>query len=211
MLFITNVHFMHIVATYIVIYIVNVSDTTSRCTASPIQPVKYRVVFYIYMCLCACCMWFKKTVLNLLEMESLAAMRGYIPVGGSSEDVYKHSAGEHWASDISRRRTWDWDGAHCVCTSQTPPWLKWAILLWFVNADLKEHCRTRYLCMWIIILKLIVSICSYRLKKTTWWGEICAFGLELGAVANSYYILTYIRVYVPITNCLLTVRKTTYY
>ncbi len=30
-------------------------------------------------------------------------------MGGSSKGVYKHLAGEDWASDISRLRTWDWD------------------------------------------------------------------------------------------------------
>jgi hypothetical protein len=45
--------------------------------------------------------------LSLSEPEFGVAEKGYIPVGGSSEGVYKHLAGEGWASDISRPRTWD--------------------------------------------------------------------------------------------------------
>jgi hypothetical protein len=34
--------------------------------------------------------------------------------------IYKHSAGGGWASDISRLKTWDWDGPQRVCTDHTP-------------------------------------------------------------------------------------------
>jgi hypothetical protein len=51
-------------------------------------------------------MWLK-IVSSLLEPESGAAKPGYVPMGGKSEGIYKHSAGEGQASDISRLRTWD--------------------------------------------------------------------------------------------------------
>jgi hypothetical protein len=33
---------------------------------------------------------------------------GNIPIGGRDEEVYEHSTGESWTSDISRPGTWDW-------------------------------------------------------------------------------------------------------
>jgi hypothetical protein len=43
-----------------------------------------------------------------------------IPMLGYGEGVNKHSAGENWASDISRLGAWDWNGPHCVCTYHIP-------------------------------------------------------------------------------------------
>jgi hypothetical protein len=70
---------------------------------------------HIYLCLCNI-----GIVFSLSESDSRAAKWGYIPVGESSEGFYIHLAGEDWASEISRPRTWDRDGPHRVCANNTP-------------------------------------------------------------------------------------------
>ncbi len=60
--------------------------------------------------------------------------QGYIPVVGSKEGIYRHLAGEGWASDISWLRTWGWNGPHHVCTSHTPV-TQVGYTMVFINAD----------------------------------------------------------------------------
>jgi hypothetical protein len=40
-------------------------------------------------------------------------------MGGNEDGIYKHSAGENWANDISKLRTWDQKGPHRACTYST--------------------------------------------------------------------------------------------
>jgi hypothetical protein len=49
-----------------------------------------------------------KNCLELFETDIWGGQKkkGSIPTRGSREGVYKHSACEGWASDISRPRTW---------------------------------------------------------------------------------------------------------
>jgi hypothetical protein len=88
------------------------------CAASPIQPVKCTVVFYTCTYVLS---YIFKNCIGLFKNWNLGQpIPGNVPIGWSDEGVYKHSTGEDWASNISRLRTWDWDGPHCVCTSHTP-------------------------------------------------------------------------------------------
>jgi hypothetical protein len=98
--------------------VVIVLDKMEWRSESPIQPPKGAVVFYMYIYVCAFILWLR-IVLSHSEPESGAAFQGYIPMGGSSEGVYKHSAGESCASNISRLRTWDWHGPLWATTSHT--------------------------------------------------------------------------------------------
>jgi hypothetical protein len=41
-------------------------------------------------------------------------------MGESGEGIYKHSAGENWASDIGRLRAWDWNGNIVVAPTTYP-------------------------------------------------------------------------------------------
>ncbi len=56
----------------------------------------YSCVLLVYLCACAI-----KNCISHSIPESGADKRGFIPVGGSSEGIYKHSSGEDWVSDIS--------------------------------------------------------------------------------------------------------------
>jgi hypothetical protein len=41
-------------------------------------------------------------------------------MGGNSDRIYKHSANENWASEVSRLGAWDQNRPHRACTYHIP-------------------------------------------------------------------------------------------
>ncbi len=58
--------------------------------------------------MCLCVMRMIKNCVKLSGTELWGCHTGQILVRGSSEGIYKHLAGDDWASDISSLTTWDW-------------------------------------------------------------------------------------------------------
>jgi hypothetical protein len=64
-----------------------------------------------------------KRKLNLSHaswLPDLELLGRQIPMGGNNDGVYKHSAGENWASEVSRLEAWDQNGPHCPCKYHIP-------------------------------------------------------------------------------------------
>jgi hypothetical protein len=89
----------------------------SHCKVSPIQSLK------MHSCICIfigmhwmlfnnsyCASWLKK---------NLGVLNGQTPLGGNGKGVYKHWAGDNWASEVNRLWVWDWNGPHRSCVYHT--------------------------------------------------------------------------------------------
>jgi hypothetical protein len=95
-----------------------VSNTRGCVQRVPSSLLNVQLCYIYFICVCVVCDWGLYRVVQNWILGWLK--QGYIPFGGSSEGVCKHSAGEGWASDISRPRVWEWDRPCYVCTSHTP-------------------------------------------------------------------------------------------
>ncbi len=114
------------------------------------------------MYLCSHCIWLE--LYWAIEKWNLGQPKqSYIPMVGSNEVVNRHWAGEGWASEIRRLRTWDWDGPHRICTSQTPMTQVCNTIV-FIDADWKWTLPYSFICVGNNVRANPVIFLSRRLK-----------------------------------------------
>jgi hypothetical protein len=72
-------------------------------SSKPIQPAKmYSCVFIITMYIFACIECDLIIRIVYAAKKNVEPPSGQLPLGGNSDGVYKHSAGENWAGEVKR-------------------------------------------------------------------------------------------------------------